>query len=356
MKPKVLLIQLIIPQYRVPVFNRLGLLYDLTVTYVNKDDSPEDVSYKRQVISERHLGPFFFHNIRSLCDSFDVVIYMPNIHCLNFCLVPFLPHKYKTISYSIGLRASYNTKFDLSRKKNFFDKLFGIIQFKGDAVITYFKETLSFWDLNPSIEKKCFETRNTTEVLGGDVDESSKNSILFVGSLYKEKKVEELIRAYKNVYEKYNYDNFPKLEIIGGGELLDDLKKQIVQIGLANNVFIRGAIYDENVLKSYFLKSYACISPNQAGLSIPKSMGYGVPFVTLWNAITGGEILHIENGKNGILMDSFEDLEGIIEDIYLNSSKYLEMGRNAKIYYNKSANIDVMVKGFSDAINYVLNK
>lgn len=355
MKSKVLLLQLVIPTYRVPIFNQLGQIVDLTVTYISKDDSPENVSYKREHIVERHFGPLRFHKIRSLCAKFDVVIYMPNIHCISMCLVPFLPHKYKTISYSIGLRASYSTKFDIHRKKNLLDILFGIIQFKGDAVIMYFKEALAFWRVNPKIMNKCFETRNTTAVLSSNIEANNKDSILFVGSLYKGKKVENLIYAYKKAYDNNDAADFPKLEILGGGELFDNLEKLIAKLGLEHKVFMRGAIYDEGMLKTYFITSYACISPNQAGLSVPKSMGYGVPFITLKDAITGGEILHIKNKYNGLLMDSLDELPLVIEDIYHNPDKYILMGKNAKKYYDENASIDLMVKGFSDAISFALN-
>lgn len=356
MKAKVLILQFVIPTYRVPVFDKLGKQFDLTVAYVSKDDSPVDVSYKRIKIGERHIGPIYFHKIYSLCKQFDVVIYMPNIHCPNLCLVPFLPHKYKTISYSIGLRASYKTRFNINRRKNLLDTIFGLVQFRGNAVLVYFKETLSFWKISEEEKKKCFETRNTTDVLACDIDAKKKDSILFVGSLYKEKKVEDLIYSYKNAYDKYNSESFPKLEILGGGDLYKELERLICQLGLEGKVFMRGPVYDEEELRNYFLKSYACISPNQAGLSVPKSMGYGVPFITLKTAITGGEILHISDGKNGLLMNSLDELTCVIENIYNEPEKFVLMGQQAKEYYDENANIDIMVSGFVNAISYVIKK
>jgi len=85
-------------------------------------------------------------------------------------------------------------------------------------------------------------------------------------------------------------------------------------------------------ISKLFTKSLLCISPNQAGLSVLKSMGYGVPFVARENAITGGERLNIINNSNGILYNSQAELVDIISNSFLNKQEYIEMGRNAKEY------------------------
>ena len=46
-KKKVIILQLYIPEYRVPVFSKLAEIYDLTVVFTKVDSSPENVPYKR---------------------------------------------------------------------------------------------------------------------------------------------------------------------------------------------------------------------------------------------------------------------------------------------------------------------
>ena len=354
MKKKVLILQTGIYNYRVAIFNQLANYYDLSVTYAEKDDSPEDALYKRIRIKESHIGPFRFHKIRSLCKQYDVVVYMPSLHRISFWSIPLLPHRYKTVSLAIGMRASYTRRLDINRAMTFLDKLFGLSQFKADAVLVYFKEVLAFWKPKEIILKKCFQTRNTTDVLYYSNKELNKDSILFIGTLYKEKRVDSLILSYKEVFDKYP-NSIPNLEIIGSGNQVEELKSLVSQLGLDNKVFMRGAIYDEKTLSAYFLKSIVSVSPNQAGLSVPKSMGYGVPFVTIKDAITGGEIFHIKDGVNGLILNSLDWLPSLIEDVVLNKDKYIQMGINARQYYEKEANINTMVGGFRDAIEYALN-
>ena len=113
-------------------------------------------------------------------------------------------------------------------------------------------------------------------------------------------------------------------------------------------------IYDEKELAQLFSASLLCFSPTQAGLSVPKSMGYGVPFVTRRDAITGGEIYHITPGQNGVVYEKDEDLLPIMLDAMTDSGKYVQMGLEAKKYYDEHATIDHMAQGVIDALHFVL--
>ena len=172
---KVLLLQYDIPKYRVPVFTRLAKQYELTVVFTRKDQSPDDVPYKRIRLEECKLGPFIWvKGCLSLCKQYDAVIFMLNMRYINYVLVPFLPHKYKTISYGIGIRASYKRQFDLRRKRKLLDDFLGKIQFSADAALVYFKEVLNFYSIDERVKKRCFETRNTVEVLPVEVGKVEK--------------------------------------------------------------------------------------------------------------------------------------------------------------------------------------
>ncbi|HEY5368249.1 MAG TPA: hypothetical protein VIJ75_04590 [Hanamia sp.] len=83
-------------------------------------------------------------------------------------------------------------------------------------------------------------------------------------------------------------------------------------------------------------------------------MGYGVPYVTHANAITGGERLNIINHENGLLYDTKEELVEIIIDAYKNPGSYISMGIKAQSYYMSNATAEHMARGVLDAIEFVL--
>ena len=89
----------------------------------------------------------------------------------------------------------------------------------------------------------------------------------------------------------------------------------------------------------------------QAGLSVIMSFGFGVPFLTLKNSITGGERLNIENNKNGILFEDIKHLKYILNNIENKEEELIDMGKQAKKYYQNNLNINLMFKGFENAID-----
>ena len=296
---------------------------------------------------------FIKDNFFKFCNQFEVVIFSANLHYISFCFLPFLvTRKFKTISWSMGIRASYQLRFDLERKKKLIDFIYGCVLKYSDASIFYMKETISFWKnlLNYS---KIFIAHNTIDVDYSLINKNvKKNTILFIGTLYKEKKIYELLNSYLNVNNDFNYI----LEIIGDGDELINLQEYILKYNLADKVILRGRILDENDLAKSFNRSIVCISPDQAGLSVLKSMGYGVPFITRVDAITGGERLNIKNRINGVLYKDEESLVSILNEIFMTPEYFLQLGENAREYYLEYATIEKMANGFIDSINYVINK
>jgi len=200
-------------------------------------------------------------------------------------------------------------------------------------------------------------TRVTNDVIIGtarkifDFVTLASQNLLFIGTLYKEKGIFELLTAYKNAF--FNNADIPILNVIGDGKEMSKIIQWINKNELNNKIYLRGAIYDSATLEYYFKNAIACISPSQAGLSVLLSMGYGVPFITNFNSITGGERLNIKNNQTGILYKKHSDLMKIILDICVDKIKYLNMGIKAKKFYNEHRTANHMVSGFINAINYV---
>lgn len=354
-RSKVLILQGVIANYRIATFNIIAKQFDLTVGYYDKDQSVEYCNFKKVKLESYNVGPFTcVKSLRKYCRQFDVVIFMDDLHALSYCLLPFGPRKYKAISWGFGIRASYTRLYDVNRRHTFLDWVSQIVNAVCDADIFYMEKAKEFWKDTSFDLSKVFVAPNTTAVASIDIEPSMKKNLLFVGTLYEKKGIKVLLQAYVKALHKV--EKIPQLHIVGDGADASRLKQFVADNNLSERVIFHGAIYDEKELSTHFQRALLCISPHQAGLSVAKSMGYGVPFVTYKEAITGGERYHITHGENGILYENDSDLVDIIIESSKNLDQYVEMGKRAKFYYDNNATPKHMAQGAIDAINFVLNR
>jgi glycosyltransferase involved in cell wall biosynthesis len=265
-------------------------------------------------------------------------------------LLPFhINRKFKLIYWTIGVSADYDKRFDYVKQWDF---LRDFIYKRADALIFYTDIPIKKYIQRGYLKDVLFVAPNTVEVYKEIDKKFNKDRILFIGTLYKQKGIIELLNNYKIAYNQSH--NILPLYIIGGGDEFDSINEWIKKNGLYDKVILTGPIFDPITKASYFQKSFACISPLQAGLSVLESMGYGVPFVTMFNSFTGGERFNIIDGVNGILMENLSQLKDIIIDISGNKDKYIKLGNNALEYYLKNTKPEDMVDGLSNAIDFVL--
>lgn len=351
---KVLILQNELSSYNVATYNLIAENYDLTVAYYTKDKSSIDCFFHKKKLSTISLKSIvLIKQLRSFCKGFDVVVFVPDFHVPSYCLLPFGKRGFKTLTWSIGFRVSYIHPYITGRKHVFLDYLFKKILDRCDANIIYMNKSREFWDNTNLRMNNVFEAINTTDVERIELIPEAKNDFLFVGTLYKGKGLNLLLEAFYKVIKDSASDT--KLRIVGAGSERDVLEKYVDEHDLQDKVIFHGAIYDEKEIAKIFQQSLLCFSPTQAGLSVPKSMGYGVPFVTRKDAITGGEIYHISNNVNGVMYESDDDLPNIMTDAIKNRQKYIEMGKKAMDYYYNNATIKHMAQGAIDAIEYALN-
>lgn len=357
---KVLLIQEVISNYRVPVYNIIAKYYDLTLMY-SKGNVPEGVEFSVIKHESKKMGPFkvYKKGFSKVLKDYDVVLFLfsPTELSIIWAIIKSkFSGRRKFIPWGIGVPASYNVKYDDPQKKSS-QFLTRVLIRLSDAVVFYSDYPVNKYTRLGLDRSKMFVAHNTVAIYDNkepDLSCTQKDSILFVGSLYRQKGIGVLLEAYKEASKKEA--NLLPLIIIGGGDEYDSILQWISSNHLDGRIILKGAIYEEKELAGYFNRARACISPNQAGLSVQKSMGYGVPFVTKKDAITGGEIFDIVNGENGILYETDLELSDVILDINYNPEKYVIMGKNGEVFYSKFRTIDKMAQGALDAIDYVLNK
>jgi len=347
-KLRVLRLTNILSEYNLPILNLLSKHVDLTVAHTGKNVKRNYLSFNEIILHRYEIGAFTFvkDDLYNLACSYDVLIILGDIHWLSYMRLAFYKHRpFRVCFWSIGVSASYSKAFDEIKR---WDKIRNYFMKRADALIFYSDFPIEKYVQAGFDREKLFVAPNTVEVKTITMD-ANRDILLFVGTLYKQKGIHSLLENY---FHASRYRTMPPLHIIGGGDGYDAVKEWIKSHKQDDSIIMHGPIYDEDRLAAFFQRSLACISPWQAGLSVLKSMGYGTPFITMRNAITGGEMLNIKDGVNGVLYDKDSDLASILADISDNKQKYIDMGQRAREYYFNCRTPKHMVDGLLRAIQY----
>lgn len=351
---KVLIIYNKVWSYREKIFELINEEFDLTVGYSDEKFLNKEFPFKTMYLPVKNAGPFEIHkdNLSKIAAKYDVIIGISNIRWISLMLLSLKRRrKYKIGYWGIGVTASYENSFD---SKSTWDRLRFFISKKSDFTIFYSSYPLERY-LNAGIPKeKLFVAHNTTEVISISEDNTaSKKDFLFVGTLYPQKGIGELLKAYYSLYQKRN--DCPKLLIVGDGPEKEKISEFIKEKNITEKIVLFGSIYDPKKLSEIFAQSISCISPNQAGLSVLNSMGNRTSFVTRNDAITGGEIFNIKDKYNGIIYKEQENLSDIMEWIIDNKELVHIMNDNAYNHYISNRTPEMMANEIKNAIYKSLN-
>jgi glycosyltransferase involved in cell wall biosynthesis len=172
-----------------------------------------------------------------------------------------------------------------------------------------------------------------------------KNIILFVGRIIKVKRVDSLLRCFRNN---------PDVAVVIAGKGMPDEMLDIVDRN--SNYYYLGEIkYDKlEMAKIYSSADIVCI-PGNVGLAIIEAFFWGKPLVTLKSrkGLNSPEIWYLLDGENGYISENEEDMELKILDLLSDSKLYNKFSKKAKDTSNNEAHIDQMHKGFMKAIDFV---
>jgi len=353
---KVLSLTNSILEYRIPVYNLLAESYDLTVAHYGKKIDQDRIKFKQIILTKSKRGPFVIikENVRKIASQFDAVISEGDLHILSFLKLAFIRNRKFSLSFwSIGVSASYKKHFDQDRR---LDRLRFYLMNKAESIVFYTDYPINRYVNDGGVSPdKLFVANNTVEVNHKYEVPKVKRHFLFVGTLYKEKKILDLLEAYLIAYKQNS--SIQPLILIGDGDDRKNIENWIQEHCLKAKIILKGAIFNQDILRENYLDAIACISPGQAGLTVLNSMAYGVPFVTTENAITGGEIFNIKNNVNGIIYnEDVSKLSEILTDLSKDSEKTYNLSVNSQEYYFSKRTMVIMVKGLSDALMFAYNQ
>lgn len=176
--------------------------------------------------------------------------------------------------------------------------------------------------ISNGIDSEKYELKNTDHIT------KRTNTVLFVGRLAKEKQIDVLIHAIAHIPPEL----YVHLEIVGHGEILEELKNLAKNLNISERVKFLGVLSEESLRKTYLQASLFCM-PGIAelqSLATLEAMSASLP-VLLADALALPHL--VEEGKNGYLFhpgNSIELATKIQKIIKLPPDLHSKMGQSSR--------------------------
>ena len=334
MPKKVFLLQEIIPNYRVPVFEKIGKIdgVDLTLFFSQPNKAMRQENLKNAE-NFCHLKSFEIPiwEYRRLVYQFDflkhIFVKKPEVVICGqagrldmlLCLLVCKSLGIRFLWFLGGVPHIEKQKIEDYANLGRLNSLFGkhnprrYLVNKADGIICYSDHAKEYYTSSGFPKKRIFVAPNSpdtdalwqhhrqlllnplfVELLRKRFCPDDEKIIFLLGRLNKERKADILIRAVSKLQKKH-----PGvcLVIVGDGDQMPRLK-MLVRSLKVQKVFFEGAIYDDAVLSEYFMNCDIFVTPGVASMAIKMAMLFGKPVVSV---DYGLEVHAIENGKNGFI-------------------------------------------------------
>ncbi len=349
---KVLILQEIIPHYRIPLFDEIGNDPDisLAVAYDGKTkfSNAGNFSFKAIPYVNGKLWKFFdIKGIRAIAGEFDQVIMLFDLRWLpTFIKLLWYKKNAKIYFWGIGISSEKGI-----RKKPLLDRLRFFLTDISAGTILYSDKIAGYYLQHVRKKDHVHVAANTILVERFPFPAGERTRILSIGSFKAYKNLGSLVIAFSKVI-----DRIPPhitLDFIGDGEDEPRLRALVQQFNLQNRVIFWGRKESDEDIYPIISKAIVSVSPAQAGLSVLHAMAFGCPFLTSYNAITGGERFYIDDNVNSYFYDA--TVEGLADKIVwiINNPEFNEqVAANAYDFYHTKCSI----RNYADTfINIIKN-
>ena len=358
MVKKLLIVQQIIPPFRVEFFRELSESSDLKLTVAAGPSSLQ--SARQSVLSSDSYAVIKLKNInfpflggliwqsgllrQIIKQNPDVLILEFNIRILSNLLILIYSKIFnkKLIWWGHGLGHS---------KSKFLKWVRICLAQQASGLILYSNMNSKIFDKYRSEKFKLVVSNNSmnTEKIKyfrEPYETTTRDSILFIGRLVPHKKVSTLMFAFKSVLKFY--EGKIKLVVIGEGPERPEIEKLARKLGIENFVNFAGEVTEEKLLCHFFNRSLLSVSPGAVGLSIIHSFAYGLPMIISKNETHGPEISVADIGRNSEMpqIDNPDDLGNAIISLLSNSGKLKIMSNNCLKSCDEHYSIRNMVREF----------
>ena len=361
----------IIPPYRRALFEAIGREVELTVIISaameqhrlwKAWDESEETNFKTKILKGlrlKHREGFFCAQpalFRQLSEqSPDIIINCGfNLNSL-FGAIYAKKHKKKALLWS---EATVHSESKYSGLRKLYRK---ILIHLNDGFIAPGTEAREYLLSLGAESKKCFLAVDAIEdIRESDFFEELKEQaaakrkgfgqtvLIYSGQLIKRKGIDLLLKAYKEVCDKYD----TTLLIMGNGPREDELKDYVKENGLKGVQFL--GFKDEKEKWIYYLASDVFILPTREdvwGLVVNEAMLCGLPVIcSKYSGAARDLVIDGENGR-GVQPEDTESFSQVIEELLQNRNKREQMGLCSLEIIEKYS-IEESAKGFFRAIGF----
>jgi glycosyltransferase involved in cell wall biosynthesis len=385
-KIKVVIIQRVCTHYRVALLNYLSQINNLEIilyygeSRISKNSRLQNIEEIKEIQSKKLFTLYWRIHIRQKVfdiffnpsiifhlfkDKPDVIICEGESNLPNNIFIVLYSKITKTPYIWWGLGRVRSNKPSILRK--IFYPLIKYMLENAGAILAYSTFAKDFYS-SYGIERNkiftaynCIDTNKAkqdikkyTPLLEGQklkLGLNNKKIILFVGSFIKEKKIDNLILAYKKVKQQISD---VALLLVGDGEIRKKIEDLVKEEQLIDVIFAGQHIEDVSL---YFLMGDIFVLPGEGGLAINQAMVHGLPIITV--PADGTELDMVIEGQNGYLVSN-SNVDALADTIVRLLKKeerdIKQMGQKSRELVDTKFNIENMTKIFMDSIIFSLNK
>ncbi len=355
------LVQRVLPNYRAPFFNALGMACKDGLGVFSGKPRPNEMIATVSQLDQAELthgknihlfkGPFYLCIQVGLMNWLkewnpDVLILEANPRYLRTAGAVRWMHRRGRRAIGWGLGAPpLNGPFTPLRRRR---RQQFVSQF--DALITYSQTGATEYAQLGYPEDQIFTAVNAVTPPPPHPlpqrpapDDKTTLTVLFVGRLQERKRVDNLIRACAQLPSPHQ----PELVIVGDGPAKETL--QSLAKAQYPETHFTGALYGED-LADQFRAADIFVLPGTGGLAIQQAMSYGLPVIAAEADGTQADLVRPENGWQ-IPPDDLPSLKATLMKAISDVSRLRQMGENSYRIVAEEINLEKMVKVFVDVMN-----
>jgi glycosyltransferase involved in cell wall biosynthesis len=259
--------------------------------------------------------------------------------------------KINWVLMKLGIAASFR-RLRLAVRKTAFNR--------PDAHVNYVDEAFSVYGSYGVPRERIFITANSPDTdyllevrkslaAAQPPIDKSEHRIIHVGRLVEWKRVDLLVRAFAKIKKRFRD---AELMVIGDGPEKEKLQDLARNLGIAEAVGFPGGVYEAEYLGRFLMSSAVYVLAGMGGLSINEAMCFGLPVVC--SVCDGTEKKLVRDGFNGRVFreGDVDDLYSKIEPLLDNPQLAEEMGLRSLQIIRNEVNIDTVIKGYKNALDF----